>query len=125
MTALLAMVPPFALGWMVVRFLMPARRGFYAWMLDIALGIALGAGIASILEFVLTCAGVANRVTLLSAEVLALAGAGLVEFRRRPLVSVKPVPEKSAQKNGLVDLAVAARRSCGTGSFYAGLLGGD
>lgn len=99
MIAFLAMIPAFALGWAVVRLLMthssrmltdrsvllqhPAR-GFYAWMLEICLGIGVGAGISSLLDFLLTWAGFANRASLLAIELLMLAGAGFFALRRSP-----------------------------------------
>lgn len=83
MIAFLAMIPAFALGWAVVALLMPRGRGFFGWLLEISLGIGMGAGISSVVDFVLTWAGIANRISLLGVELLALAGAGFFLMRRR------------------------------------------
>ncbi|MBZ5605571.1 MAG: hypothetical protein LAO79_25005, partial [Acidobacteriia bacterium] len=74
MIDILAMLPAFALGWIVVRLL--ARLG---WWLEIPLGAGLGAAISSVLFFLLTWIGAANRGSLLATEGVMIAiGAALI-----------------------------------------------
>lgn len=94
MIAFAAMIPAFALGWVVVRLLMPHGRGFYSWLLEISLGIGIGAGISSLADFFLTWAGIANRISLLAVELLLLAALSV-----RILRSAKPAVAEASSKN--------------------------
>jgi hypothetical protein len=76
----LVMLPAFVLGWIVVRLLMPIR----SWILQISLGVGLGAGITSSVYFLFVWAGIANRATVLVSEAVMLAAAALLFFRSKP-----------------------------------------
>ena len=104
LTALLAMLPAFALGWTVVRLFKPHVPGFFGWTLEVSLGIGMGAGISSLIEFLLTWSGVANRFSLLGIEIVALAGAGFVLARRDP----SPAEESSKNPSWIWLLRIAA-----------------
>ena len=95
MIGFLAMLPAFALGRAVVRLLMAHTRGFFGWMLEISLGIGMGAGISSILDFLLTWAGLANRASLLGVELIGLALAGFLLMRRREIVKTEALKNPS------------------------------
>ncbi len=82
----LAMVPAFILGWIVVRLLAPLR----SWVLQISLGVGLGIGITSSVYFLLVWIGIANRVTVLSAEIVLLAVAAVLFFRSKPAFQTPP-----------------------------------
>lgn len=99
MIAFFAMIPAFALGWAVVALLMPRGRGWTGWMLEIFLGVGMGAGIASIVEFLLTWAGIANRISLLAIELLGLAAAGFVLMRRRKNPAPEDAPDNPSPRN--------------------------
>lgn len=104
LTALLAMIPAFALGWTVVRLLKPHAGGFFGWMLEISLGTGIGAGISSLLDFALTWAGLANRFSLLGVELLALAAAGFLLSRR----DASPIEESPGNPSWIWLLRIAA-----------------
>lgn len=91
---LLAMTPAFLLGWAVVRCLLPHRGGFYSWLLEVSLGLGVGAGVSSLVAFVLIWAGIAGRISLLAAELLAAALAGFFALRR-----AKPAPAAPPAEN--------------------------
>ncbi len=80
MIDILAMLPALVLGWIVIRLLMPIR----SWILQISLGVGLGAGITSSIYFLLVWAGIASRATVLVSEAAMLAAAALLFFRSKP-----------------------------------------
>ena len=80
MIDLLAMLPIFVLGWIVMRLLAPL-----GWVFEIAIGTGLGIGISSAIFFLLTWGGVASRASIISVEAALLVIAGLLLFlRKRP-----------------------------------------
>lgn len=88
----LVMLPAFVLGWIVVRLLMPVR----AWILQISLGVGLGAGITSSVYFLLVWAGIASRATVLVSETVMLAAAVFIFLRsKRPLEEPSQFPKPS------------------------------
>ncbi len=78
----LVMLPAFVLGWMLVRLMLPVR----SWILQISLGAGLGAGITSSIYFLLVWAGIASRSTVLSSEAMMLLAAGIMLFRKTPVL---------------------------------------
>lgn len=96
MIAFLAMIPAFALGWIVVRLLTPRPGGFFAWLLDLSLGVAVGAGISSIFDFLLTWAGLASRISLAAAELIGICASGFALYRsREPAIAETSRPSPS------------------------------
>ncbi len=85
--AVLAILPAIALGWMIVRLLLPpiARPAWIRGLFEISLGIGVGLGLTSCFYFVLRWAGAGGRGTVLAVEAAALAGAAwlLVRARRK------------------------------------------
>lgn len=84
--ALLPLLLSTTLGWLIVRLLLARSGPPSAWtgaMVALPLAYAVGAGIASCLAFFLIWAGALSRAALLSAEVLAVAGAALLLRRER------------------------------------------
>lgn len=83
--AILAMLPAFALGWLVVR---PARPGNLA--LEIALGAGLGAALSSAIYFLLVCAGIVSRGSVLACEAILLALAAALFFNTKFAAASRP-----------------------------------
>ncbi len=76
MIDVLAMLPAFVAGWLIVRLI--ARLG---WFIEIPLGVGLGAGLSSAIFFILTWAGVTSRYGTLAIEILVIAIAAAFAFR--------------------------------------------
>jgi len=121
---ILALLPPVALGWMLVRLLLPPdRKGpvWLRWIFEISLGAGLGAGITSCLFFLLLAVGVKGRVPLLVVELGCEAGVlGVAAFflKRRSSLSDGRSMESSAPST-----VAAVRDSPATGvSMWTWLL---
>ncbi len=90
MIDVLAMLPAFALGWIIVRLLAKLP-----WAVEIPLGIGLGSAISSAAFFLMTWAGVASRLAILSFELASLAAGSAILFRsglKREAAKKKPQP---------------------------------
>ncbi len=84
--AVLATLPFIALGWMLVRLLLPPQApgsGWLRWAMEISLGAGLGAGLTSCVYFLLVWAKAASRASELGVEAVALALAAWLLVRRK------------------------------------------
>jgi hypothetical protein len=77
----LAMLPAFVLGWLVVRLVAKLP-----WTIEVPLGIGTGAAISSAIFFLLTWAGIANRALILSIEIVGIVIMGVLVFRAKRVV---------------------------------------
>ncbi len=91
MIDVLAMLPAFALGWIVVRLIVRLP-----WAVEIPLGIGLGAAISSAIFFLITWAGIASRAAILSFEIVAIAGGAVLVLRVRRPGGAEPTPAQPA-----------------------------
>jgi hypothetical protein len=85
MLSLLATLPSIALGWMLVRLLLPGdvwRPAWLRWLMEVSLGTGLGAGLTSCLYFLLVWARMASRTAELGVEAVVLACAAWLLLRR-------------------------------------------
>ncbi len=89
--ALLACLPPLALGWGIVRLSLSRTRPAWAqWALELALAWAIGTGLSSCLFFVWTWAGLPQRTVLLLEVAGAAAAIALARCRRGPSLQEHP-----------------------------------
>jgi|SRR5579871_1737099 len=93
----LGALPAIALGWIIVRLLMPSENwkpAWLRWVMEISLGTGIGLGLTSCLYFTLLWAGVLSRTLVMASEaVLLLAAVALLLVRRgRTKTEVPPAP---------------------------------
>ena len=119
--ALLALLPPIVLGWMVVRCLLPAPpRGpaWARWTLEISLSVGTGLGLTSILYFLLLAVGLRGRVPIVAVEAVALmAAAWALRQRAGAAPLCHPNRRPNSPGSGCCALPLSSRSSCSRSVF--------
>lgn len=80
-----SLLPALAIGWLLVRLLLPREaiaRAWSRWLVEISLGAGIGLGLTSCSYFALLWAGLAGRGPEMGVEIVALAALAWLVYRR-------------------------------------------
>jgi hypothetical protein len=98
---LVSLLIAITLGWLGVRAVIQVnvlRPRWAAWLLEVSLGIGLGAGLTSVLLFLLLLVGATSRGPVIALEIaLLVAGAVFVFARARRAGPAEKVPDEPGQ----------------------------